>query len=1108
MADLRLCTRLSCLLIFGLLGAGLFACARTRAVPHEAPQARTAAHSGKGIVPGKGSKRVVPVGSVAALQVSPDSSPTRYVAPQRMGRKTPLPPALLSGLRRAARVSEGPLRLSLDEARGTIAVLHGDFPQPGAATPADAQAWLEGMLRTLGLRGAGAAQVTLASLASSGEPDGSLWARYGLHYRGLPIFLSELVVHVDARGHLRSVQSAGLGEVGALSAARVIDGAAALHLARAATGPAPRDLTLPQLPAPTLGLWPFAGTAPVLAFRVYLHAMEPAGSYQTYAAYVSATDGQLLAFHAQRASETPRPATGSAQIYDGSTIPLSISRYASSGLYALVDQGRGLASGAAVTFQGRYNQNPSDDTLTTSRAADSWDAESAIVHRHVQLSLDYYKRTHGRSGWDGKGADMPVVAHYGKDYNNAHWSAWDGVIAIGDGDGQRYYPLGRGLDVVAHELTHAVVDASGGLVYQNQSGALNESFADVMAIMVDRDDYQLGEVVAGPRYGRDALRSVSDPAAYGFPAHMRDYDGSGYDYGGVHINSSIINHAAYLLAEASSREVVEQIWYRTMTQRYITSTGTFRDWAMGTLRACEELQSKGKTEAADCESLLQSWAGVGVLSLSDVPGSGCPLNSKASAGLCLCDLGYTPTADGMACVAFADVTCPDNAVSTQGQCYCLDGYNPNADFSACLLQKNACPADAEWNASLKRCVCSQGFEGDPEAVDGECTPEESNCGAHMHPEWRSDPVQNPDDYACLCNEGYELAVDGTSCEVPLGGCGGESFYGRCEAQVLTYCGPNGIETVDCGASGLTCGLLDSLVGFDCLNPNGRGPAQNCDPNVYQQCDADNPFCVEDASGNGAFCSLECEEDADCGAAYGCCATVSDGTRACLISDYCEAVVDTEAVCMDVPGGSTYAGACDRNVLRFCDGSSETTREVNCALDDRVCTEVSAERGFDCVPRDQASLDFSPEEFCPFTGDGVCDVPDRCPEGSDLVDCNPCGDVDALGRCDGDMLLRCEGAAGLVMVDCGAMDAMTCVSAAAGAMCVEDTASPDAGAPDAGNPDAGEMDAAMDETEGRLAGGSVGCSCRVRSSAQQGGSPAGGVLWLLGAVLLWTRRRRA
>jgi hypothetical protein len=137
------------------------------------------------------------------------------------------------------------------------------------------------------------------------------------------------------------------------------------------------------------------------------------------------------------------------------------------------------------------------------------------------------------------------------------------------GDGEKsFYPL-TSLDVVAHELSHGLVNGTANLEYSGHSGALNESFADVMGSMFEwymyekfnsdedksndilgKADWDIGEDLdINGKY----LRSMSDPTT----AHQpKLYKGQNYidpnkldiDYGGVHINSGIPNHCFYLLA--------------------------------------------------------------------------------------------------------------------------------------------------------------------------------------------------------------------------------------------------------------------------------------------------------------------------------------------------------------------------------------------------------------------------------------------------------------------------------------------------------------------------------------------------------------------------------
>ena len=60
---------------------------------------------------------------------------------------------------------------------------------------------------------------------------------------------------------------------------------------------------------------------------------------------------------------------------------------------------------------------------------------------------------------------------------------------------RHFTPLAKGLDVVGHEMSHGVIQNSANLTYENESGALNESFADIFGAMIDREDWKMGEDV-------------------------------------------------------------------------------------------------------------------------------------------------------------------------------------------------------------------------------------------------------------------------------------------------------------------------------------------------------------------------------------------------------------------------------------------------------------------------------------------------------------------------------------------------------------------------------------------------------------------------------------
>jgi len=226
-----------------------------------------------------------------------------------------------------------------------------------------------------------------------------------------------------------------------------------------------------------------------------------------------------------------------------------------------------------------------------------------------------YAKIYGRNSLDGNGMALVSTVHHRRDYNNAFW---DGAqMAYGDGDGELFQPLTNSLSVIGHELSHGVVQFSGGLVYQDQSGALNESFADVFGVLTVQykkkqtpaeANWLVGDGILGKDIAGDALRSLKAPGeAYSDnvlgkdpqPYHMDFYNSTSSDNGGVHINSGIPNHAFYLLAQylgGCAWERAGQIWYNAL-QNINNPHATFYDWALETLTASDALFGNGSRES-------------------------------------------------------------------------------------------------------------------------------------------------------------------------------------------------------------------------------------------------------------------------------------------------------------------------------------------------------------------------------------------------------------------------------------------------------------------------------------------------------------------------------
>ncbi len=220
------------------------------------------------------------------------------------------------------------------------------------------------------------------------------------------------------------------------------------------------------------------------------------------------------------------------------------------------------------------------------------------------------------------------------------------------------------VDVVAHELTHGVTDSRAPLNYKNQSGALNESFSDIMGTVVEwwyldkltgdvekvldsngnttatyGQDWLLGEdlFIKSPAGQQQAVRSMSNPHAFGQPDHMSEYYITNSDNGGVHTNSGIPNHAFYLLVVGQSESTpgigmddAAKIFFEGFGKLGINATfSEARDKTVEAAKPYDRYDSEGKLILDISGSVSAAWAAVGVYETQSVaPGGGGPGNGR------------------------------------------------------------------------------------------------------------------------------------------------------------------------------------------------------------------------------------------------------------------------------------------------------------------------------------------------------------------------------------------------------------------------------------------------------------------------------------------------
>nr|WP_235832816.1 M4 family metallopeptidase [Gottfriedia acidiceleris] len=275
--------------------------------------------------------------------------------------------------------------------------------------------------------------------------------------------------------------------------------------------------------------------------------------------------------------------------------------------------------------------------VTTNRA-DNMFLNPAAVSAHINSDKvsKYYQNIHKRNSLDDKGMALISSVHVGAKWNNA---AWNGVeMLYGDGDGIQYGSMSGGLDVTGHEMTHGVVEHTANLTYQGESGALNESLADIFGEFTQQyttgvTEWELGEDITTPNIPNDGgLRSMSDPASkktstkYMPSGHYPDTYQDRYlgdlDNGGVHINSGINNKAAYLIANGGTnngytitklgRATVEKIYYRALT-KYLTASSGFKEMREAAIQASRDLYpDKNGVPSTQTKAVMDAYTSVGV----------------------------------------------------------------------------------------------------------------------------------------------------------------------------------------------------------------------------------------------------------------------------------------------------------------------------------------------------------------------------------------------------------------------------------------------------------------------------------------------------------------
>ncbi|MDM5224411.1 M4 family metallopeptidase [Peribacillus sp. NJ11] len=454
---------------------------------------------------------------------------------------------------------------------------------------------------------------------------GMTHVRFNQSVNGVNVEGSEVVVHFNKNNEVVSVN----GRINKTISDKAVDtsaslsGDAALKTALSSVN-APEELTYE--PTTELVVLPFEGEN-YTAYKVNVNFMghDPGNWF----VFVDANTGKVIdKYNGLMHADEMKTQKGAGKGVHGEHRELHITQVKepnSGTKFTLADYSHENLEGI-VTYDAKNDNTSSNDTLYVGNsAAFIGDYDRALVDAHYNSEkvYEYYLNEHGRNSLDGEGMAIISKVHYGNNYNNASWNGrW---MTYGDGDGVFMTSLSAGLDVAAHEMTHGVITHSANLVYRNQSGALNESFADVFGALVDNSDWEMGEDIMAPAAKADGvtvLRSLSNPnsvvvsneqrRAYStnggvYPDHMDEFYNmpTSVDGGGVHVNSSITNHAAYLIGQEIGREKLGQIYYRALTV-YLTPNSDFSDARQAIVQSAIDIYGESSEEEAAVQSGFDS----------------------------------------------------------------------------------------------------------------------------------------------------------------------------------------------------------------------------------------------------------------------------------------------------------------------------------------------------------------------------------------------------------------------------------------------------------------------------------------------------------------------
>jgi Zn-dependent metalloprotease len=462
---------------------------------------------------------------------------------------------------------------------------------------------------------------------------GFIHYRYQQYYNNIPVEGTMYILH-SKDGKVKSMNGELLNDISTAAVASIDESTAlanALSSVNATTYkwqiPAEENYIKQKENNPAASFFPKGELVYVSSGKLNSQNLRLAWKFDVYAdkplsrdyIYVDALTGQIL-LKKNRIHTTDTPGIA-VTAYSGNQ-PIITDNF--SGGYRLQESGRG---GGLRTFDMQTGTNYGNAVDFTD-ADNTWnnvnpqgDQYATDAHWGAEMTYDYYWLMHNRNSIDDNGFQLDSYVHYDVNYQNAFW---DGTrMTYGDGNATTN-PF-TALDIAGHEISHGLTEFTSALDYQDESGALNESFSDIFGTCIEfygrpsNANWLMGSDIGY------TIRNMANPNSTGDPD---TYTGTNWyvgaaDNGGVHTNSNVQNYWFYLLTMGGTgtndlgnpytvtgigMANAADIAFRTNTV-YLTSTSQYADSRFYSIQSAIDLFGACTPEVI---ATTNAWHAVGV----------------------------------------------------------------------------------------------------------------------------------------------------------------------------------------------------------------------------------------------------------------------------------------------------------------------------------------------------------------------------------------------------------------------------------------------------------------------------------------------------------------